>query len=427
MIAGVGLQKTTEPKAVVPFYAYAALALVAGTLMLFLDAHHISGHPFQPRILAIVHLMTVGWITMVILGASHQLLPVVIEGELDSLPLAYFSFVTTAVGIPFLVYGFYYFRLDWVLLTGGILINLGTLSYLLNVVLSVIKSKKKTVFVAFMMMASIWLFVTTFVGLLLAINFTHFILPGNSVEYLSLHAHLGIIGWFLLLAFGVGSRLIPMFMISKYTNEKLLWWVFSLIHIGLISFIIFQLFGIKSRAIFLSSIPVVLAIIFFAKFCHAAYKARFRRRLDDQMKMSMFAVFQALVPAASLIFLIIFWPATKHTNLMLLYGFVIFFGWLTALILGMTFKTLPFIIWNQVYSKRAKSTQALAPKDMFNEKVFKGMVYLYIFGFVIAAIAIIFSQTVILKIGAFALLLAAILYVTNVGLTIFHKAKEKES
>jgi hypothetical protein len=51
---------------------------------------------------------------------------------------------------------------------------------------------------------------------------------------------------------------------------------------------------------------------------------------------------------------------------MIAYGFIIFFGWITAIILGMTFKTLPFIVWNKVYHQQAGKGKTPNPKDLFS-------------------------------------------------------------
>jgi len=76
--------KTTTHKVVLPFYIYAALAFLAAAVMLFMSSSSFMQHYFQPHTLAITHTMALGWGTMIILGASHQLLPVLIEGKLYS-------------------------------------------------------------------------------------------------------------------------------------------------------------------------------------------------------------------------------------------------------------------------------------------------------------------------------------------------------
>src|SRR5690606_14905678 len=105
----------------------------------------------------------------------------------------------------------------------------------------------------------------------------------------------------------------------------------------------------------------------------------------------------------------------------MLYGFCIFFGWITAIILGMTFKTMPFIIWNKVYHNKAHQGRTPAPKELFNDDVYKIMLYSYLAGFIIFIIGIIVLNAIVLKIGALALLIAAILYVYNVMIAASHK------
>src|SRR5690348_13882373 len=102
---------TTSYKAVLPFYLYAAFCFLVATLLLFFSSGSFLGHYFQPHVLAITHIMALGWGTMIIFGSSHQLVPVIIEGTLFSEKLAYISFILAAVGIPLLVYGFYTFNM----------------------------------------------------------------------------------------------------------------------------------------------------------------------------------------------------------------------------------------------------------------------------------------------------------------------------
>ena len=48
----------------------------------------LAGHYYQPRILALAHSVTLGWITLTIMGASFQLIPIVLERALWSERLA---------------------------------------------------------------------------------------------------------------------------------------------------------------------------------------------------------------------------------------------------------------------------------------------------------------------------------------------------
>lgn len=194
--------KTTSPKLVLPFYLYAAVSFLCAAVLLLFSVKDFTGHYFNPHMLAITHIMALGWCTMIILGASHQLVPVIIEGSLFSPFLARSSFIFSAIGIPVLVYGFYQFNMGWPSRMGGMLIVLSVLSYVVNLGLSISKSGNESVQSSFVLTASLWLLVTTIIGLLLVFNFSIPLLKHNSVAYLSFHAHIGIVGWFLLLVMG---------------------------------------------------------------------------------------------------------------------------------------------------------------------------------------------------------------------------------
>lgn len=424
MITGVsdsGLQKTTSYKVVLPFYIYGALSFLLACALLLVNTSVVQSHYFHPQTLAITHLMALGWGTMIILGASHQLLPVIIEGKLDSDVLAHFSFFLAAIGIPFLVTGFYLFNTGWILQTGSILINAAVICYFLNVLNSIFESKKNDVYAWFIATAALWLFTTVFFGLLLVFNFSRSWLPNNSIEYLSIHAHMGLAGWFLLLVLGVASKLIPMFLISKYTNTKTMWWIYFLINTALIGFVFLKTYNINPQFYYSPFLLVLIALILFANYCYKAYKVRIRKKIDEQMKVSLLSVAMLFLPLLSLIIVIYFVSMNiQESKMVLLYGFCIFFGWITAIILGMTFKTLPFIVWNMVYHKRAVG-KTPAPKELFSEKLYQIMSVLYILGFFLFLFGIILLNDILLKSGATSLLLSAIFYVCNVLKTLFHK------
>src|SRR5690606_31563061 len=72
----------------------------AGALGLVLFAPDIArGFFFQPRVVAVVHLFTLGWIMLSIFGVLCQFLPVAVGQPLRFLPLAHVSFVAQATGV----------------------------------------------------------------------------------------------------------------------------------------------------------------------------------------------------------------------------------------------------------------------------------------------------------------------------------------
>ncbi len=414
-----GLGKTTNYKVVLPFYLYAALGFLCGTVLLVLHTGIVDTHHFNPHALAITHTMALAWGTMIIFGASHQLLPVLIEGKLISDMLAFLTFGFAAVGIPVLILGFYVFDVGLPMQIGAVLINIAVLLYVVNVFLSAFKSHRRNVHAWYVITAALWLFTTTFFGMLLVFNFSSSLFSGNSVDYLSLHAHLGIVGWFVLMVIGVGSRLIPMFLISKYTNDRMLWVIFTLLNLALIGFSYLFLEGFSPVLYYLPLGGGIVAIVLFGRHCRKAYMSRIRKGVDQQMKTSLIAVAQMLLV---LIVALVLLSDGAFKGVVFTYGFCIFFGWLTAIIMGMTFKTMPFIVWNKVYHNKAHQKRTPAPKELFYESIYRVMLYSYLGGFVAFVVGIFLSNQTVLKAAATALVLAAILYVYNVVVTATHKS-----
>src|SRR3970040_755656 len=88
--------------------AIASFVLLSGLLVF--NASELQGHYFQPKLLALTHIATLGWITMVMFGAMYQLIPVVLEVKLFSAKLGELQFWVYLLGILGLVYGFWNFQ-----------------------------------------------------------------------------------------------------------------------------------------------------------------------------------------------------------------------------------------------------------------------------------------------------------------------------
>ncbi|WP_026763543.1 cytochrome c oxidase subunit I [Sediminibacterium salmoneum] len=422
------LTKTTHWKAVIPFYGYGAIALLVSTVLLLLSANNLLIHYFSPGNLAITHLMALGWGTMMILGASHQLIPVLIESELYSIKLAMLTFLLAGIGIPLLVVGFYEFNMGAPAKWGGRLIVLSVIVYLYNLFKSIKNSKKENVHALFLFTATAWLLVTSTLGLMLVYNFSFPLFQKNSVDYLPLHAHVGIVGWFLLTIIGVGSKLIPMFLISKYFNAKSLWRIYGLVNIGLILFVLLFLYSESLMVLFIPVLCILAAILLFIDYCYMAYKQRIKLRVDEPMKISLLAIMLNLLPVLLLLLIMSLVAFSNRVSISVVmgYGFIIFFGWITAILFGMTFKTLPFIVWNRAFQHQNQIAVTINPKDLYSKMIYKWMILFYWTGFLIFFTGLLINIVLLLSIGSGLLLLAALFYCLNIIRLILFKAPRDE-
>ena len=364
-----------------------------------------------------------GWATMIIFGALYQLIPVVFETALFSEKLAKITFWMTAFSAVFLSYSFWVASFSMLLPYASVCMFVSLLLFVINVLLSYRKSEIKNWSSKFVIAAIIWLLATELLGTLIALNFKFNFLTETHIHYLKIHATIGLIGWFLLLIIGVGSTLVPMFLISHQLNHNKLKASFYLINVGLLGIAINWFLVNSSILLGICWLMVAIGVLFFVSFIYDSYKKRMRKKLDIGMRYSMLAVASVLLPIviSSVLILGVDVEYELLSRIIVFYGFSILFGFITTLILGQTYKTLPFIIWLEKYKKLVGKTKTPLPRELYSEKIASIQFYLYL-GFIITMpIGILLNNLLLVKAGSIALLVVAILYNINILKIILHK------
>ncbi|MCC7332608.1 MAG: hypothetical protein IT232_08375 [Flavobacteriales bacterium] len=419
-MADINIGNAPPNSAILPFYATGALSFLILCLLLFFSADSLSVHYFNPQSLTIVHTAALGWGTMIIFGAAHQLLPVVCERDLFSPKIASLCWYSLTLGIVLLTTSFWYSSYNWTTIIGAILINLSAIAYLVNSIFTSRVCKKYSAVRMFVVTSSIWFLFTAFVGLLLVINLAFPFFQKNHLEILKLHAHAGLAGWFLQLVTGISSKLVPMFLLGKYTKEKFLNISCILQNLGLILFLVDgYLFGLNPNRTILYTVIVLSGIVFWMVFLQKNYKERIRKKIDVQMKHT-FVSFVFLGISVLLIPVILYFTNIQWANL---YGTLLFMGWITGIILGKTFKTLPFIVWNGHYKNLSGKIKVPLPKHLYNEKIVEWQFWVYIAAVVVLAIGIILKNALVIKFASLIWIAVASLYIFNVLKTLLHKTK----
>lgn len=416
-MANISIGKAPKSTAVLPFYATGAVMFLVLCVLLFLSPSAFTGHHFTLHLLAIVHMAALGWGTMIIFGAAHQLLPVICERDLFSEKLAAFVWYSLTLGMLLITVNFWLFKVGLLLISGGVLVFFSALAFLYNSVETARLGDSFSIYKLFIVSSAVWLVATTLMGILLAVNLAFPYFEKSHLEILKLHAHAGLAGWFLQLITGVSTKLIPMFLLGKSQKEYLLKWSFHLQNLGLILFLCDGYhFGITGR-IFVYFLFVFAGIILWFAYLYDAYKNRLRKKVEILMKHALVS----LVSLAASLFLIPIIYLSSGERWTMLYGTFLFLGWITSLILGKSFKTLPFIIWNSRYKDFSGKVKVPLPKYLYSEKLTVWQFWLFLASLLVFAAGIVFQNLLILRLGALGWVAVAVLYNINVFKIIFHK------
>jgi hypothetical protein len=168
---------------------------------------------------------------------------------------------------------------------------------------------------------------------------------------------------------------------------------------------------------------LLAAVILFGAYCRGAFLMRLRKSVDAPMKMSLLSVLMILLPLVAMLAYLVAYAGRGGAGGQLLttYGYLIFFGWITAIILGMTFKTLPFIVWNREYRPGSFTGKPPNPKDLYSDGLFKAGALAYLAGFAAFASGIAIEHPWTMRVGAGLVVVAAVAYNANAWKVLLHR------
>ncbi len=339
-----------RPSSLVPlsYLVSAAAAFVAAAAGVAWLAPELTGHYYHPRLLALTHTATLGWVTVAIMGASYQIVPVVLERPIWSERLARWQLAILLCAVAGMVGHF--FLGTWPgLATSAALLAVGVGMHLLNVALSLRGVATWTFTARLVAFGYAGLALTTLFGGALAANRVWPFVSADFFPTLHAHVQLALLGWIAPMIFGVAARVYPMFLLAPEPRP----WAARLQLGGLalgVPFVVLGLLGVPGLA------PAGAVAVAAAAGGHAAWvaeiaRARKRRSLDWGLRLALTAsVF--LLPAAAL-GVALATGGLAGPRAALAYAIVVLGGWVSLTIAGMMLKIVPFLVWARAYAPLA--------------------------------------------------------------------------
>ncbi|PWH84690.1 hypothetical protein [Brumimicrobium oceani] len=414
-----GSNNAPSPESVVPFFVFSAISWLVGLVFIAFHPNAVLNSAyFNETMLTITHILVLGFVTSVIFGALFQLLPVIFIQRIYSERLTKSIFYLLIFGTAGLSSSFYFGSNGVGLTLFGSLLNLAVILFVINVWKTIGNSQQNKVPRLFIKTSAVWLMLTAIAGLFLAINFLIPFLPFSHLELLKVHAHFGIIGWFIFLIIGVTSVLIPMFLLVHNLDQRPLKFAYFFLLFSLLLGVVSKLSGLEIL-LYTSYGLGIIGFIYYLNFMHVVYKTRLRRKLDFGLKKTMIAFPTLLIVLlASLLYLL---GVKTDFHLSAFYIIVLLIGFVATLILGQFYKTLPFIVWLKIYKPFVGKEKTLLPKDLYNYTILKYQYYSHVSGFILFFGSLLLQLISLFYIGLGLLLVGAILFLINVMQIVLHK------
>ena len=398
--------------------AHGALALAFAAIAA--DPHGAAGFFYHSRMLAIVHLVTLGWITASILGALYIVAPIALRAWMPAARTDYAAAALFWIGVIGMVGHFWideYDGMSWSGATAGAgILLVGARAARALRTAPIPAAIRVHVALAFINVAG-----AAAMGVLLGINKVAPFLPGVALNNVFAHAHLAAIGWAAMMVVGVAYRLLPMVLPSAMPEGRPLWITAVLLQAGASGLFVTLLR--RGRWTWFFALLIVGG--FAAFLAHASWMVRHRRPRPPAIPSPDPAVLHAAASLASLVaacalglWLAVAEPSEWTLRAATAYGVLGLVGFLAQMVVAMEGRLLPLLAWYGATDggRRSAPPPHAMPWRGGQETVF----VLWLFGVPALAGGLAFGAVPFVRAAAWSLLAATMLDSVQAALILRH-------
>lgn len=341
------------------FFAVALVCLLGAQVLMVAGYGHPAAPVEAPETLVLVHMATIGWLSLLMCGALFQFVPVLVAKPLHGERLVLPALLCLVAGLACLLAGFLELSgaLDTglpFLAAGGVLLPAGFALVLAALGATLWKARPLPLPARFVAVGLAGAAATAALGSLFSLALSGLVfspvlrdLHGSGVP---LHAAAGFGGWLSFAAIGVSYRLLPMFMLSpdgeRMTSRIVLWsGTCALALIVLLAPLEMLVAGTAFSPVAAGLCGLVALSLYGVDLIHF-YRSRKRRHIELNSKSALGAF--ACLYLSALLLLASWVSGTLAENAAALV-YLVAFGWLSGLGLSQLYKIVPFLTWLECY------------------------------------------------------------------------------
>lgn len=348
------------------YFGAAHVSLALASLLVALSPQAFAGFFYHSRMVALVHLVTLGWITFSILGAIYLVGPIALRMTMPAKWPDYAAWLVACTGVAGMIAHFWlqeFGGMAWSALTvtAGVLYVAARIAARMRVAGVPAAVKLHIVF------ACVNIGIAASMGILIAFDKTYHFLPGFVLSNVFAHAHMAALGWAAMMVVGVGYRLLPMVLPSRMPSGPSLFVSAVVLEVGVL--------GLFVTLLLRSALSVVfggLVIAGLASFLgHVGWMANSPARKPAGAPRVDFAVLHAAGAGISLLIAIVMGvtllvaPTSPRTlRIAAAYGVFGLVGFLAQMVVAMETRLIPLFSWYRAYAATAFQIPPPSPLAM---------------------------------------------------------------
>lgn len=384
-----GLSYEQAPPFDVPlrFFLTAPWFLVLAAALVLWQGPGIFTSRWLPATLALTHLLTLGFMAQIMLGALLQILPVVVGVVVPhprlTAALIHVPLTLGALALPLAFLGDHPF---WFHPALGLL-GLSFVVALIAICLALWRAPVAGGTVIALRCALIGLLITVGLGLSLG-GYFGWGLNLPVIAFTHLHAAWGLVGWTALLVAGVAYQVVPMFQITPPYPAWFVRGYAPLMAASLVAWSAFILGGWTTAATLTSAVLAVGLAVFAGT---TLYLLTRRRRKIGDVTLGYWRI-----SMASLLMGTLLWLAALMSPMLgsapqveLLLGILLIFGFTVAVINGMAYKIVPFLAWFHLQAQLFRRVKVPNMKQLLPEARIRRQFWAYLSALLLLLIAVV--------------------------------------
>ena len=399
------------------YLAFAHLCLATAFAVVALDPSGVGGFFYHPPMLAVVHLVTLGWISGSILGSIYIVGPLAFRTPLPARRADFAAFGSFSIGVLGMASHF------WMNSPSGMAWSAGMVSLAFAHVGLRVLAGLRTAPVPLearlpVGLAFLNLWGAAALGLTLAVNKVSPFLEVRHLDAVFAHAHLAGLGWGTLMVMGAGYRILPMVLPAAMPRGS---WVYAstiLVQLGVSGLVVGFLNG--GWGLPASALAAAAGIGVFLS--RVVWMLRNRRPAPAEMRLPDWGTWHALqamlylLAAAALGVGLAFAPPSEAgLRVAMAYGVIGLVGFLTQIVVGVEARILPLFGWLWGFADRGHAelppSLHATPVRTLQVLVF----YLWTGGVPLLAGGLAMDRTSLVSAGAGSLFLAVVLGLANIA------------
>lgn len=369
-------------------FACALVNLVLGLVLVISGLAWPAASHAAPLSLAAVHLVTIGWLTLLMFGALFQFVPVITGRNLPSQHLPLATLIGVELGLALMIAGFVALGAGAgaavLLPAGGAVVLVSLMIGGAALLVPLLGKRPRPLSASFVLAGLGFLLATIVIGICFACALT---IPASRQHLapllaggLAYHVLAGLGGWFTLTAIGVSYELLPMFMLAPHERGALGTAVFALATASFAVALVAGLAGIFSPAAPLrivehvGQIGIVIAIALYLADVARMYRDRRRKKIELH-NLAAIGAFASL--GLAVLLGIAAAAAGRLAVLSPVLVLLLLLGWLSGLGLTQLYKIIPFLSWLRHYGSHLGRGPVPRVQDLVNEARATGFFVLY--------------------------------------------------